>query len=72
MMKRIVILTFLCLLLFSSLTVTAMASSVDSVLDAPACGTCFQVAHTKITPPKLLRQRALGCASCEDEGDPED
>ena len=85
-MKRITILIFLCLMLFSSLTATAVAYSIDNVLDArdisltntavvgriSACGNCIQSTHTKITPHKLLRQRASGCASCGDEGDSED
>jgi hypothetical protein len=77
MMKRITILIFLCLLLLSSLSVTAMADSIDTpnellVEKLPAYGHYVQSAHTKITPNKLLRQRASGCASCEDEGDSED
>ncbi len=108
MMKRSTILIFLCLLLFSSLAVTATAYSIEGILDAhdfslidtllankiPGCGNCVELRPTQDTPPELLEgkipgcgncaelehssdiphellARAAGCASCEDEGDPE-
>lgn len=84
-MKRITILIFLCLLLSSSLTITAIAYSIDgvpgahhfSLIDsAPALGTAehssySKAGHPEVMSDQLLLARASGCSSCEDEGDPE-
>ena len=82
-MKRITILIFLCLLLSSSLTITAMAYSIDGILGArdfslidtvlasstPGYGNCVKLRHPKVTPNEILFARASGCSSCGDEGD---
>jgi hypothetical protein len=77
-MKSLAIRIFLCLLLFSSLAVTAMAYSIEGGLDAhnfslidrvlankiPGCGNCLELKDINDTPSELLAGRIPACGNC--------
>jgi hypothetical protein len=78
MMKRITTLIFLGLLLFNSLTATAMAYPIDGALDThdfslidtvlaqktPSCGNCLELKHIQNTPNEHLAGKIPACGNC--------